>query len=149
MKIFKERDFLYKLIFIGVLLIFIFFIPVTPLPAAMRRNIAVAILVLILFAAVIVEQFRIGLTKYIINEKKELVIYYRDEIKLREPINKITSVSDYKEVDWGRRRKLFRTPKSKIHLLDGRSIPIYIELKDENNLSVLEVLKTEYKIVEK
>lgn len=149
MKTFKERNLVYKLIFIGALFIFIFFLPVTPLPAAMRKNVAASILVAALFIAVVIEQFRIGFTKYIINENKELIISFWDKPKFTESINKITSLEDYNEIDWGRRRRLFKAPKSKIHILDGRDIPIYVELKDENNQSLLDVLKSDYKIIDK
>jgi hypothetical protein len=149
MRIFKERNFVYKLIFIGALFVFIFFLPITPLPAAMRKNLLGTILVLSIFALVLFQQFRIGLTKYIINEKKEFVITFRNKPKFTETINKITSVSDYNEMSWGRRRSLFKAPKSKFHLIDGRNIPIYTELRDENDQSLLDVLKSEYKIIEK
>lgn len=149
MKVFKERDFVYKLIYLGAFLIFIFFIPVTPIPAVMRQNILLSILVLALFAVELFYQFKLGLTKYVINENKELIIMFMGKTKFSVGINKILSLTIHNEVSWIRRPRLFKGPRSKIYLVDGRDIPIYSELRDEDYQSLLEVLKSEYKIAEK
>jgi hypothetical protein len=146
MRIFTDRNFIYKLIFLAFIFSLIFFLPITGIPFIISQRPMAIGLVLAIFIFVLNQLLRIGLTKYTITDKGELVIAFRNKEIFRESISKIKYISDI-DPAWAWIRGAFVKAKSfKIHMLDGRSISIYQELADKNGSPLPDVLISEFKI---